>query len=180
MAIWIISAVVVIFQLWAVSSYNEFITARERIKNAMGQIAAQVQSRWDALTNLMEATKQYQAHEADTLRDVTAQRTAVGAGSSVAEVEADDALYSKALGSIRAVAENYPDLKASTVYLQTMSSVDQYENKVRQSRMIFNDSVTRWNRMVQQFPGNLLAGIFGFTTQDYFENEPAKAEMPQW
>ncbi|WP_333589722.1 LemA family protein [Ligilactobacillus acidipiscis] len=91
-----------------------------------------------------------------------------------------DQHFSNVLGVISALTEQYPDLKASNVHLQTMSSVDKYENLVRESRMIYNDTVTRFNRAIKTFPNSLLASPFGFTEQNYFKNTENKQEMPQW
>ncbi|MDD7542648.1 MAG: LemA family protein, partial [Peptoniphilaceae bacterium] len=85
-----------------------------------------------------------------------------------------------ALTQIYAVAENYPDLKASSVYQTTMDSINRYEDNVRHSRMLYNDTVTKLNRTLQQFPTNIVAGMFGFRTMEYFQNSTEKAEMPQW
>jgi LemA protein len=78
------------------------------------------------------------------------------------------------------VAENYPDLKASQVYQDTLKNVDKYEQQVRQSRMIYNDTVTKYNRSVQSVPTNIIAGIFNFEQEKYFESSSDKSEMPSW
>lgn len=129
------------------------------VRNAMGQIAAQVESRWDALTNLIQATKNYEKHEAETLEKLTANRSRVTNTSSASEVEADSKAFNSALSRLIAVAEAYPDLKANTIYQNTMDSVNRYEENVRHSRMIFNDTVTKYNRELQVFPNNIFAGI---------------------
>lgn len=165
---------------WGISTYNRLVRARENIYNAKGQIATQIESRWDALTSIIQATKQYATHEAETLEKVTAQRTSVNQDSSVEALEKNDAEFSNVLNRLVALVESYPELKASELYQSAMREVSEYENKVRHSRMIFNDSVTILNRAVQEFPSSIIAGMFGFEKQQYFEETEAKKEMPSW
>lgn len=164
----------------AISIYNKLVYAREYVRNAMGNIAAAVESRWDALSNLIQATEKYSAHEADTLKSVTAQRSGISSTSKAEDVVKDDQLFEKAMDRINVVVEQYPQLKADQVYLQTMNSVNQYEDTVRKSRMIYNDTVTKYNRKVLSFPTSILAGIFGFRQEDYFKNTETKKDMPMW
>lgn len=174
----LIIGVLVIF--WGISVYNRLISSREFVRNSMGNIATQVESRWDALKNLIDATKQYAAHEAETLTGITEMRSPVNRSSDPSEIEKDDALFEQAMGRINVVVENYPNLKADQVFMSTMNNVDKYENNVRQARMVFNDTVLKYNRLVQQFPSSIVAGIFGFSTKEYFQQTESKAEMPQW
>lgn len=179
--VWIIViAIIVILVVWGIGAYNNFVRSKEMVSNAMAQIATQVESRWDALTNLISATKQYQTHEHDTLTKIVESRSNVSRNSSVSDVEKDDAAFNRALRSIDVVVEQYPNLKASDVYQSTMNSVNTYENNVRQSRMVFNDTVTKYNRLIKTFPNSVIAGFTGFTPEEYFESSAEKAEMPQW
>lgn len=166
--------------LWAVGAYNRLVREREFVRNGMAQIAAQIESRWDALTNMIDATKQYADYEGKTLESITASRTSLNRNASVADVEKDDALFSQALNQLYAVAENYPDLKAAQVYRDTMAQVDKYENQVRQSRMVYNDTVTKYNRTIQSVPTNIVAGLFQFTQEAYFDHSAGKSTMPTW
>lgn len=168
------------FVLWGIGAYNRLVREREFVRNSMAQIAAQLESRWDAITNLIAASKQYTEYEGETLEKITASRTRLGRNASVKDVEQDDALFSQALNQLYAVAENYPDLKAAQVYQNTMNQVDKYENQVRQSRMIYNDTVTKYNRTIQSVPTNIVAGLFQFTQEAYFEHSEDKASMPTW
>lgn len=171
---------VIILVLWVIGVYNRLVQLRERVHNGMSQIAAQVESRWDALTNLIQATKNYQNYEGSTLQNVIEARRPLSPTSSVEEVERDNVQFAQALRSINVVAEQYPDLKASNIYEKTMDSVNQYENQVRHSRMVYNDTVTRYNQEIKMFPGNLVANATGFTEENYFKGSEEKAEMPQW
>jgi LemA protein len=166
--------------LWVISTYNTLIRQREFVRNAMGQIAAQIESRWDAIKNMIEGTKQYATYEAGVLEKITAQRSSLGRQASVADVEKDNTLFGQAMTQLLAVGESYPDLKASQVYQDTLKNVDKYEQQVRQSRMIYNDTVTKYNRVIQSVPSNIIAGIFHFQIEKYFESTSEKAEMPSW
>ncbi len=178
---WIIPvAIVVLIALWLVSVYNKLVSAREFVRNSMGNIAAQIESRWDAVRSLIDAAKKYSTHEAEVLTDITAMRGKVDRTSEPADVEKDDNLFEQAMRQIDVVVENYPNLKADGVYIQAMQGIDKYENNVRQARMVYNDTVTRLNRMVQQFPSSIVAGLFGFNQEAYFESTSDKAKMPQW
>lgn len=173
-------AVVVLVVFWGISVYNRLISSREFVRNSMGNIAAQIESRWDAVRSLIDATKKYSSHEANALTDITAMRAKVDRTSDPSTVERDDALFEQAMGQINVVVENYPDLKADRVYTQAMQGIDKYENNVRQARMVYNDTVTKLNRQVQQFPSSIVAGMFGFSQEAYFQSSDTKSEMPQW
>src|SRR5699024_1018406 len=109
----IILIIAIIF--WVIRTYNNFITLGERVTNGKAQIATQIESRWDAVESLINATKNYSQHEAKTLEDVTAKRINVGQNSSIDEMEKGEAQLNSVLGRLIAISENYPDLKASEV-----------------------------------------------------------------
>lgn len=182
MLIGIIIAVIILIILAAyiIKTYNKFISFGERVSNGTAQIATQIESRWDALTSLIQATKRYSAHEAETLEKVVAQRTKVTDGSSVGQLEKGEGELNNVLGRLLAITEAYPDLKASSIYQETMQNIDRYENNVRNARMIYNDVVTRFNRLVRMFPSNLVAMMFGFKTKEYFKATETKQDMPSW
>lgn len=165
---------------WVVSIYNSLVTLRERVDNAKAQIATQIESRWDAIKSLIEATKQYSAHEAQVLESVTEKRASIGKNSSVEQIEEAERQFNGVLGRLLAVSESYPDLKASTVYQTTMESINTFENNVRNARMIYNDIVTRFNRKTKVFPSSIVASMFKFVEREYFEATETKVEMPSW
>ena len=180
--IFIIGIIVLLVLLvsWAVSIYNSLITLRERVENAKAQIATQIESRWDAIKSLIQATSKYSAHEAEVLEKVTESRASIGRGSSIEDIEKDQSQLESVVGRLIAVSEAYPDLKASRVYQDTMASINKYEDNVRNSRMIYNDIVTRFNRKIQVFPSSIIAGMFKFTEAEYFEGTESKQDMPSW
>lgn len=174
----IVIAVVVILIAWVVSTQRQLVSLDELCGNALSQIGVQQASRWDALTALAQLTKNYSEHEYKTLMDTVAARRPITAGSKAAEVDAQENMITQAFTHLMAVAEAYPDLKAQQVYKQTMDSVNQYENNVRHGRMVYNDTVTKFNRMVRQIPGSFLAGPLGFSVRDYLETDQSKTDMP--
>lgn len=176
----IILVIVGAIAVWGVGIYNSLITLRERVENAKAQIAAQIESRWDTIKSLIDATKQYSRHEAETLEGVTEKRASVGSTSTINEMENANREFNSVLGRLMAVSENYPDLKASNVYQSTMNSINRFEENVRSSRMIYNDVVTRYNRQTRIFPSSIIAGIFNFEQKNYFEATEEKQEMPSW
>lgn len=171
---------IVLLAFGVVSIYNSLVTLRERVDNAKAQIATQIESRWDAIKSLISATKQYSAHEAEVLENVAESRASIGRGSSVKEMENDQNKLESVVGRLIAVSEAYPDLKASSVYKDTMTSINKFEDNVRNSRMIYNDVVTRYNRKLKVFPSSIIAGMFNFASREYFEGTETKQDMPSW
>ena len=173
-----IIAVVVLLVVWVISVPRNLVSKEEICKNSLSQIGVQQASRWDALKALADMTKSYSEYEYKALTDIIAMRKPVTAASSVAEANAQENMLTQALTHIMAVGEQYPELKASETYIKTMDSINTYENQVRMSRMVFNDSVTNFNRLVRQFPNNLVAGLLGFQPKDYLVENVGKSEMP--
>ena len=178
MTLIIIIAVAALLILWGIGVQRKLVSAEELCKNSMSQIGVQQNSRWDALTALAELTKGYDEHEYKTLMDIIGQRTAIGRNATAADVQGNEEKMAEVLRQINVVAEQYPNLKASEMYGKTMDSVNTYENQVRLSRMVYNDSVTKYNRMVRQFPDSIAASIFRFAQRDYLEEPKGKTEMP--
>ncbi len=177
---WIILiAVVVILVLWFISAQRSLVKLDENVNNALSQIGVQLSSRFDALTALLDLTKGYAAHESETLLNtVKARRSVITSSSTAGEVDAQENVITEALGRINAIAEQYPDLKANQNYMETMNSVNSYEKSVRQSRLIYNDSVTKLNRKLRMFPTNIAGNMLGIKQRDYLAAEAEKAQMP--
>ena len=174
----IVIAVIVLIVLWIISAQRKLVNAEELTKNAMSQIGVQQSSRWDALTGLVELLKSYNEHEYNTLKDVIASRSAIGSNSTAAEAQAQEDLITSVMSRISLVAEQYPNLKADAMYVKTMDSVNTYENQVRMSRMVYNDTVTRYNRQIRQIPDSIVAGLFHFVEKQYLKDNVAKADRP--
>jgi len=172
------AALVALIVMWVISVQRRLVSQDELCKNALSQIGVQQASRWDALTALAELTKSYNEHEYNTLRDIIAMRKNITGASTAAEVEQQEQAIAQALKQINVVVEQYPDLKANENYGKAMDSVNVYENQVRQSRMVFNDTVTTFNRLIRMFPTNIIAGMLGFVEKAYLEVSEQKTEMP--
>ena len=155
-ALLIIIALVALLVLWFISVQRKLVSADELCKNSLSQIGVQQNSRWDAISSLVKLTKSYNEHEYKTLSDVIVKRREITRSSNVSEVNSQEEALSAAAARIRLVAEQYPDLKASQTYAKTMDSLNSYENQVRTSRMVFNDTVTKYNRIVRQFPDSIV------------------------
>lgn len=175
----IILIIVALVVLYFISEQRNLVHLDELCQNALSQIGVQTQSRWDALTTLAKATKGYSEHEYKSLMDVIAQRQAVTRTSTTEQVNTQENMLTEVLNRFVAVAESYPDLKASDVYVKTMNSVDEYENNVRMSRMVFNDTVTKMNRKVRSFPSSIVASVLRFTTREYLAEPVDKTDMPE-
>lgn len=171
---------IVMLVMFFVGAFNSLVSAKEMVGNARGQIATQIESRWDALTSLISATKQYTSHERETLDAIVSQRSQVGKSSSVGDLKEAEDEFQGSLSRLLAITEAYPDLKANTVYEKSMDSVDKYEKNVRLSRMTYNDTVTKYNKLIVMIPTNIIAGMTGHTKEDYFESTKDKRDMPGW
>lgn len=174
----IIAAVV----LYAIGIYNKLVNSRNRVKNAFAQIDVQLTRRHDLIPNLVEAVKGYMKHERDTLEAViNARNSAVSSlqsaksdpanAAAIKELGASEGALSSALGRLFALAEAYPDLKANQNMMQFQEELSSTENKVAFSRQAFNDSVLAYNNAVENFPNNIVAGMFRFEIASFLEIE---------
>ena len=177
-ALLFVIVLVALVVLWVISVQRKLVEKDELCKNALSQIGVQQASRWDALTALVELVKSYNEHEYNTLRDIIAQRKNITGESTVAEAQAQEQVLTGLVRNINLVAEQYPELKANENYAKAMDSVNLYENQVRLSRMTFNDTVTKFNKEIRQFPTSLVAGLLGFKTRDYLDEAVGKSDMP--
>ena len=174
----ILAVLAVVLVVFVMNTQRALVHTDELCRNALSQIGVQQSSRWDALTALADLTKNYSQHEYETLAKVIAARRTVDGGSTAREAGEQENMITEAMGRLMAVAEAYPDLKASAVYQNTMDGVKQYEENVRRSRMVFNDTVTKFNRLVRQITGCFIAGPLGFGVREYLAAEESKSDMP--
>ena len=174
----ILLVIVVLIVLWFISVQRMLVSLDENVNNAMSQIGVNLTSRFDALTGLLDLVKGYNEHEYKTLSDVIKMRTSIGSHSKASEVEQQENIITEAVGKIMAVAEAYPDLKSNTNYQNLMTSLNDYEAKVRQSRLVYNDAVTKLNRTIRMFPTSLVAPMCGIVARDYLQTEESKTAMP--
>ncbi len=174
-----IAVIIAVIVLWIISTQRRLVVLDENISNAMSQIGVQLSSRFDALTALLDLTKGYAKHESETLIEtIKSRRSVITAKSTPDEVMRQEGIISEALGRISMVTEQYPDLKANQNYIKTMDAVQTFENMVRTSRLIYNDSVTKLNREIRMFPVSMAAGMLGFRQREYLVEQADKADMP--
>ena len=176
----VLLAIILIVLLLVVGLYNRLVRDRNRVDNAWAQVEVQLKRRWDLIPNLVETVKGYAAHERGVFEEVTKARTQAQQAQTPAATAQAEGILGQALGRLFAVAEAYPDLKASENFRELQAQLDETENKVAVARQVYNDSVLTYNNSVQTFPGAVLAGPFGFRIREFFEVEDqAQREAPR-
>ena len=173
-------AVIAILAFYVIGIYNSLVRLKNQIKNAWSQIDVQLKRRHDLIPNLIETVKGYMHHERETLESITNARSkAMGAGT-VAEKSAAETALSQAIGRFYAVAENYPDLKANQNFLSLQEELTSTENRIAFARQAYNDQVLFYNNKIQMFPSNIIAGMFNYTKEEYFQIEDkTEREVPK-
>jgi len=164
-------ALVIAMGLYLVALYNRLVTFRNRVDNAWSQVDVQLRRRYDLIPNLVETVKAYAAHEREVFQRVTEARARAIAASSVGEQGEAETMLSQALRSLFAVAENYPELRASENFRRLQEDLRDTEDKIAFSRQFYNDTVLRYNNLRQSLPAALFAQALGFGPRDYFEVE---------
>ena len=176
MAIIILIVVIVLALLvvgYIISTQRELVHLDELCKNATSQIAVQLNSRWDAITALAKSAAQYASHESETLINTIRERRQ-GNITTADQINEQQGAISQLLGRLIAIGEAYPNLKADSLYKEAMDGMRDYEEKVRINRMVYNDTATKMNRMVRQWPSSIVAGFLHFTERAYLELDDAK------
>ncbi len=176
-ATYILIGVGVILVLWAMSAFNRLVRLRNGVKTAWSDIDVQLQRRYDLIPNLVEIAKGYMKHEKELLENVTAARGGAlnalkeshAQGMPTPQLMSAEAEMGRAMGSFMLQVENYPDLKANTNMMQLTEEVSTTENKISFARQYYNDSVQRLNNLIETFPSNMIAKIFGFVRANFFE-----------
>ena len=169
----ILLAVVLTVFLVGAAQYNRLVRTKQLAQEGLSGIDVQLKRRADLIPNLLEAVKGYMGHERGVLEKVTELRAQSMKAESVAEKGQVEGLLSRALGNLFAVAENYPDLKASQNFIELQKSLSDIEEQIQLSRRYYNGAVRALNILVDSFPSNIVARMFGFTSMEYFELEDA-------
>jgi LemA protein len=180
--LWVIVIVVVVVVLAGilVALYNRLVRLRNRCENAWAQVDVQLRRRYDLIPNLVEAVKGYAAHERGTFEEVTKARTAAQQAQGVQEQAQAENLLTQAIGRLFAVAEAYPELRATENFQQLQAQLAETEQKIAISRQVYNDAVLTYDNALETVPTNFVAGIFSFEPREYFEvEEPAAREAPR-
>jgi LemA protein len=177
---WIFPALLVAAIIFFVSMYNSLVQLRNRVKNAWSQIDVQLKRRHDLIPNLVETAKGYMQHERETLSAVTEARSRAMGADSVGAKGAAETQLSGALSKFMLVVENYPDLKANANFLSLQEELTSTENKIAFARQSYNDQVLFYNNKIEMFPSNVIAGMFNFSGEEFFEIEnEAEKEAPK-
>jgi LemA protein len=176
----IILAAIVLLVVIVIGMYNKLVTLRNRAENAWAQVDVQLRKRYDLIPNLVEAVKGYAAHERAVFDEVTQARTAAQQAQGVQEqAQAENALTA-AIGRLFAVAEAYPELRATENFQQLQAQLTEVEGDIAVSRQVYNDTVLTYDTALETVPTSVIAGIFNFREREYFEvEEAAIREAPQ-
>ena len=161
---------------YVVFAYNRLVVYRNRCDNGWSQIDVQLKKRADLVPNLVETVKGYAAHEKGVFEEVAKARSGYMNAQGIDQTSKADGDFSKALKSLFAVAENYPELKADKQFLLLQEQLDGIESKIAYSRQFYNDVVLAYTNISQLFPGNIIANMFGFKAREYYKVEEADKE----
>ena len=179
-ALIVIAAIVVIAVLYFIAKRNSIISARNRVDEAWSGIDVQLKRRHDLVPNLVETVKGYAAHESQTFEKTTQARAEAMQAQSVAETAQAEQKLTQALADVKAVAENYPELRATENFQQLSRNLSELEDEIQASRRIYNSNVQAYNTKIQVFPNSVVAGMGNFEAREFFEIEDAtEREAPQ-
>jgi LemA protein len=179
--VWVILVVValaVVFLLVVVAMYNRLVRLRNRAENAWAQVDVQLRRRYDLIPNLVEAVKGYASHERETFESVTNARATAQQAQGVAQQAQAENVLSAALGRLLAVAEAYPQLRATENFQQLQAQLSDVEQNIAVSRQVYNDTVLTYDNALETVPTNVIAGVFNFREREYFETESGTREAP--
>ena len=178
--VWIILIIVVVLIIaWAFATYNKLVDLRNRVKDQWAQIDVQLKRRFDLIPNLVETVKGYAKHESETLEAVIkARNTYVSATTPEAQMKADGELE-KAISKLFALSESYPELKANTNFQHLQQELTETESKIASARQFYNDTVLMYNNKVEMVPSNIIASLFKFKKEAFFEANEAERENVQ-
>ena len=179
-AVVIILGLIVLLGGVIVGAYNGLVRLRNQVKEAWAQVDVQLKRRFDLIPNLIETVKGYMNHERETLEAVSQARASVAGAGSMGDRAEAEGMLGMALGRLFAVAESYPDLKASQNFLALQEELTSTENKIGFARQYYNQAVMSLNNKVEMFPSNIVAGLFNFDKGDFFEiKDPTVREAPK-
>jgi len=175
----VVAAAVVLLLVIVVSMYNRLVRLRNRAENAWAQVDVQLRRRYDLIPNLVESVKGYAAHERETFEAVTQARARAEQAGTVQEQADAENVLSAALGRLLAVAEAYPELRATENFQQLQGQLTETEQQIAVARQVYNDAVLTYDTALETVPTSIIAGIFNFRPRVYFEVEGAAREAPQ-
>jgi LemA protein len=175
----VVVVIVVIAVIWYISTRNGIIDQRNRVDESWSGIDVQLKRRHDLVPNLVETVKGYAEHEKGVFEKVTQARADAMAAQTVDETAKTESQLNRAMADLRAVAENYPDLKATENFQQLSRNLSELEDEIQASRRIYNSNVQNYNTKIQQFPASIVANQGNFTAKEFFEiSDPGERETP--
>ena len=177
MFLWILIALLVIVVLWAIGAFNGLVALKNRTDEAWSDIDVQLKRRYDLIPNLVETVKGYAKHEKQVFEDVTKARAAAMGAGNLEDKAAKENMLTGALKSVFAIAENYPELKASDNFLSLQGELTDTEDKIEAARRFYNGNVRDFNTKLQVFPTNLFAQTLGFKAREFFEAAAGEREV---
>ena len=175
-ALIVIAVLIVLAILYWIAKRNSFISARNRIDESWSGIDVQLKRRHDLVPNLVETVKGYAAHESQVFEKTTKARAEAMAAHSVDDTAKAEQQLTSALTDLRAVAENYPELRATENFQQLSRNLSELEDEIQASRRIYNSNVQAYNTDIEQFPGSIIANQGNFTAREFFEIDAAERE----
>jgi LemA protein len=175
----VVVAIVVLLILFLVGMFNKLVRLRNRAENAWAQVDVQLRKRYDLIPNLVETVKGYAAHERGTFEAVTNARVAAQQAQGVAQQAEAENVLTATLGRLFAVAEAYPQLRATENFQQLQAQLSEVEQNIAVSRQVYNDTVLSYDNALETVPTNVIAGIFHFNPREYFQTEDATRAVPQ-
>ena len=178
-ALWVLLGVVVVLGAAVAVSYNRFVSQRNLVQESWRQVDVELKRRHDLIPNLVETVKGYAQHERATFEEVTRARTRAQEARTVEQQAEAENVLTAAIGRLFAVAEAYPELRASENFQQLQSQLEETEDKIRVARQVYNDAVLTYENARETIPTNLVAGMFGFGEKPFFEVEEAAREAPR-
>src|SRR3989339_17235 len=174
--LWIIIGVIAVIVVWIVFAYNSLVVLKNRAKEAWSDIDVQLKRRYDLIPNLVETVKGYATHERELFEKVTKARASAMSAQGAKEKAGAENMLSDTLKSLFAVSENYPDLKASTNFLELQRELSDTEDKIQAARRFYNTNVRDLSIKIETFPTNIIASSFGFKQMELFEAAGAEKE----
>jgi LemA protein len=175
----VVVVILILAVLYYIAKRNSIIAARNRVDESWSGIDVQLKRRRDLVPNLVETVKGYAEHESATFEKATKARAEAMQASNVAETAKAESKLTGALTELRAVAENYPTLRATENFQQLSRNLSELEDEIAAARRIYNSNVQSYNTDIQQFPGSIIANQGGFTAREFFEIEDADRAAPQ-
>jgi LemA protein len=172
----VLLVVLVLILVYVIATYNSLVQLRNRVKDQWSQIDIQLKRRFDLIPNLVETVKGYMNHEKDTLKEIVEARNTYNSATTHEDAVNADTELTKSVSKLFALAEAYPELKANENFNSLQAELSETEDKISSARQFYSDTVLKYNNKIQMFPGSIVAAIFGFKEEKFFEATAVEKE----